>query len=68
MLHYQPEQFIYAGEALSLTTSLTKEAVDVLMAIDTLSEGLKEIEARFLADASERRTKLKAKLEAIKSV
>jgi hypothetical protein len=33
-----------------------------------LSEGLKEIEARFLADASERRTKLKAKLEAIKSV
>jgi hypothetical protein len=68
MLHYQPEQFIYAGETLSLTTSLTKEAVDVLMAIDTLSEGLKEIEARFLADASERRTKLKAKLEAIKSV
>jgi len=68
MLHYQPEQFIYAGETLSLTTSFTKEAVDVLMAIDTLSEGLKEIEARFLADASERRTKLKAKLEAIKSV
>jgi hypothetical protein len=68
MLHYQPEQFIYAGETLSLTTSLTKEAVDVLMAIDTMSEGLKEIEARFLADASERRTKLKAKLEAIKSV
>jgi hypothetical protein len=51
-----------------LTTSLTKEAVDVLMAIDSLSEGLKEIEARFLDDASERRTKLKAKLEAIKSV
>jgi len=68
MLHYQPEQFFNAGETLWLTTSLTKEAVDVLMAIDSLSEGLKEIEARFLDDASERRTKLKAKLEAIKSV
>jgi len=32
-----------------------------------LSEGLKEIETRFLADAVERRKKLKAKLEAIKS-
>jgi hypothetical protein len=68
MLHYQPEQFFPAGETLCLTTSLTNEAVDVLVAIDTLSEGLKEIEARFLSDASERRTKLKAKLEAIKSV
>jgi hypothetical protein len=68
MLHHQHEQFFNAGETLWLTTSLTKEAVDVLMAIDSLSEGLKEIEARFLDDASERRTKLKAKLEAIKSV
>jgi hypothetical protein len=41
MLHYQPEQFVYAGETLSLTTSLTKEAVDILMAIDILSEDLK---------------------------
>jgi len=68
MLHYQPEQFFSAGETLCLTISLTNETVDVLVAIDTLSEGLKEIEARFLDDASERRTKLKAKLEAIKSV
>ena len=68
MLHYQPEQFFSAGETPCLTTSLTNEAVDVLVAIDTLSEGLKEIEARFLSDALERRTKLKAKLEAIKSV
>jgi len=68
MLHHQHEQFFNACETLCLTTSLTKEAVDVLMAIDTLSESLKEIEARFLDDASERRTKLKAKLEAIKSV
>ena len=48
-------------------SSLTKEAVDALMAIDTLSEGLKEIETKFLADAAERRKKLKAKLEAIRS-
>ena len=68
MLHYQPEQFFSPGKTLCLTTSLTNEAVDVLVAIDTLSEGLKEIEARFLSDALERRTKLKAKLEAIKSV
>jgi hypothetical protein len=47
-------------------SSLTKEAVDTLMAIDELSEGLKEIEARFLADAAERRKKYKAKIEAIK--
>jgi len=47
-------------------SSLTKEAVDTLMAIDELSEGLKEIEARFLADAAERRKKFKAKIEAIK--
>ena len=39
-------------------SSLTKEAVDTLMAIDELSEGLKEIEARFLADAAERRKKV----------
>ena len=64
MPHSEPKEFDDNEEP----SSLTKEAVDALMAIDTLSEGLKEIEARFLAEASERRTKLKAKLEAIKSV
>ena len=63
MPHPEPEQFDEDDEP----SSLTREAVDALMAIDTLSEGLKEIETRFLADAVERRKKLKAKLEAIKS-
>ena len=64
MPHPEPKQIDEDDEP----SSLTREAVDALMAIDTLSEGLKEIETRFLADAVERRKKLKAKLEAIKSV
>ena len=63
MPHPEPKQFDDDDEP----SSLTREAVDALMAIDALSEGLKEIETRFLADAVERRKKLKAKLEAIKS-
>jgi len=63
MPHPKPKQFDEDEEP----SSLTKEVVDALMAIDTLSEGLKEIETRFLADAVERRKKLKAKLEAIRS-
>ena len=64
MPHPDPKQFDEDEEP----SSLTKEAVDALMAIDTLSEALKEIEAKFIANASERRKKLKAKLEAIKGV
>ena len=56
MPHPEPKQIDEDDEPSSLTR-----------AIDTLSEGLKEIETRFLADAVERRKKLKAKLEAIKS-
>ena len=45
-----------------LTTSLAKEAQAVLLALDNLTDGLKQIEAEFLAKAFERREKLKANM------
>mgnify|MGYP006290883533 FL=1 len=62
MLHIQPESFSLEQPVLQplLTTSLTKEAQAVLLALDNLTEGLKEIEAEFLAKAAERRERLKA--------
>ncbi|MFM9163615.1 MAG: hypothetical protein ACKOPH_11270 [Methylocystis sp.] len=64
MLHIQPEEFSLAQSVQQplLTTSLTKEAQAVLLALDNLTDGLKQIEAEFLAKAFERREKLKANM------
>ena len=64
MLHIQPEEFSLAQPVQQplLTTSLTKEAQAVLLALDNLTDGLKQIEAEFLAKAFERREKLKANM------
>ena len=64
MLHIQPEEFSLAQPVQQplLTTTLTKEAQAVLLALDNLTDGLKQIEAEFLAKAFERREKLKANM------
>jgi hypothetical protein len=64
MLHLQPEDFSLAQpvQQPALTASLTKEAQAVLLALDNLTDGLKQIEAEFLAKAFERQEKLKANM------
>jgi hypothetical protein len=64
MLHIQPEHFSLAQPVQQplLTTSLTKEAQAVLLALDDLTDGLRKIEAKFLAKAHERRERLKANM------
>ena len=62
MLHIQPEEFSLAQPVQQplLTTTLTKEAQAVLLALDNLTDGLKQIEAEFLAKVLERREKIEA--------
>jgi hypothetical protein len=64
MLHLQPEDFSLAQpvQQPALTASLTKEAQAVLLALDNLTDGLKQIEAEFRAKAFERQEKLKANM------
>lgn len=64
MLHIQPEDFSLAQPVQQplLTTSLTKEAQAVLLALDDHTDGLRQIEAKFLAKAHERRERLKANM------
>jgi len=67
MLHVDPQAFNDANEVPLLTTSLDREAVEVLLALDTLSEELKALEADFLAQAKARKERVKSKLEAIRA-
>jgi hypothetical protein len=67
MLHVDPQAFNDANEVPLLTTSLDREAVEVLLALDTLSEELKALEADFLAQAKARKERVKLKLEAIRA-
>ena len=67
MLHVDPQAFDDANEVPLLTTSLDREAVEVLLALDTLSEELKALEADFLAQAKARKERVKSKLEAIRA-
>jgi hypothetical protein len=67
MLHVDPQAFNDANEVPLLTTSLDREAVEVLLALDTLSEELKALEADFLAQAKAHKERVKSKLEAIRA-
>ena len=67
MLHVDPQAFNDANEVPLLTTSLDREAVEVLLALDTLSEELKALEADFLAQAKARKERVKSKLQAIRA-
>jgi hypothetical protein len=67
MLHIDPQAFNDANEVPLLTTSLDREAVEVLLALDTLSEELKALEADFLAQAKARKERVKSKLQAIRA-
>ena len=67
MLHVDPHAFNDANEVPLLTTSLDREAVEVLLALDTLSEELKALEADFLAQAKARKERVKSKLQAIRA-
>ena len=67
MLHVDPQAFNGANEVPLLTTSLDREAVEVLLALDTLSEELKALEADFLAKAQARKERVKSRLQAIRA-
>ena len=67
MLHVDPQAFNDANEVPLLTNSLDREAVEVLLALDTLSEELKALEADFLAQAKARKERVKSKLQAIRA-
>ena len=67
MLHVDPQAFNDANEVPLLTTSLDREAVEVLLALDTLSEELKALEADFLAQTKARKERVKSKLQAIRA-
>ena len=67
MLHVDPQAFSDANEVPLLTNSLDREAVEVLLALDTLSEELKALEADFLAQAKARKERVKSKLQAIRA-
>ena len=70
MLHLHPEVFIDASATLVLAHKKTYADASqaFVAAMDNLIDGLKEIEAEFLAKSAERSEKLKANILISKSV
>jgi hypothetical protein len=64
MLHLHPEVFIdtSATDAPKRTTACADASTAFVAAMDNLIDGLKEIEAKFLAKAAERSERLKANM------